>query len=89
MSFIEFPKELFPNYCDESLSWDTVQNNVFKLYLEWKIKMNSENLERSQVIYHRLHNKSFRIVEKSINIMLDKFNFTEEKVKKKVNLFIN
>lgn len=81
MSFIEFPIKLYPKYCDDSLSWCKVQKHVFKLYIGWKIKMDLENIKQAQIIYHRLHNKSFRLVEKSINLMLKEFNFSKEMVK--------
>lgn len=81
LSFIEFPKKLYPKYCDDSLSWCEIQKNIFKLYIGWKIKMDLENIKQAQIIYHRLHNKSFRLVEKSINLMLNKFNFSKEKVR--------
>lgn len=81
LSFIQFPTELYPKNCDESLSWNQVQKNIFKLYVGWKIKMDLEKIKYAQTIYHRLHNKSFRLMDRSIDILLHKFNFSEEKVK--------
>jgi len=42
--------------------------------------MNIENLKYAQAIYHRLFNKSYRLMDRSIDILLNEFNFTEEKV---------
>ncbi|XP_026821443.1 transcription termination factor 5, mitochondrial isoform X2 [Rhopalosiphum maidis] len=82
LSFINFPTELYPACCDESLSWNQVQKNIFKLYIGWKIKMNIENLKYAQAIYHRLFNKSYRLMDRSIDILLNEFNFTEEKIRR-------
>lgn len=81
MSFIKFPKELYPTPCDDSLTWEIIQRNVFKLYIGWKLNMDVENIKHAQAIYNRLLNKSFRLMEKSIDILLNEFNFNEEKVK--------
>lgn len=81
LSYIKFPIELYPKNCDESLSWNQVQKNIFKLYVGWKIKMDVENIKYAQTIYHRLYNKSYRLMDRSIDILLKEFNFTEEKVK--------
>jgi len=80
LSFIEFPKELYPKCCDDSLPWDLIQKHTFKLYVVWKINMDMESISSAQANYCRLHNKSFRLVEKSIDTMLHKFNFSKEKV---------
>jgi len=80
LSFIKFPQELYPTYSDDSLPWNEVQNNVLKLYVTWKIQMDVEDFKRAQIIYHRLSNKSFRLMEKSIDIMLNQLHFTEDKV---------
>ncbi|XP_025192303.1 transcription termination factor 5, mitochondrial [Melanaphis sacchari] len=82
LSFIKFPTGLYPKTCDESLSWNQVQKNIFKLYIEWKIKMNVEHLKHAQTVYHRLYNKSYRLMDKSIDILLNEFNFTEEKIRR-------
>lgn len=42
--------------------------------------MNIENIKLAQAIYNRLLNKSFRLMEKSIDILLNEFNFKEQKV---------
>lgn len=80
MSFIKFPKEFYPTYCNDLLPWNEVQNNIFKLYVNWKIKMDLENVKHVQKVYHRLTNKSFRLVERSIDIMFQQLDFNEEKV---------
>lgn len=81
LSFINFPIKLYPTNCDDSLSWNQVQKNTFKLYVGWKLKMDVENIRNAQTIYHRLYNKSYRLMDRSIDILLKEFNFTEEKVK--------
>lgn len=81
LSHIKFPIELYPKNCDESLSWNQVQKNIFKLYIGWKIKMDVENIKHAQTIYHRLYNKSYRLMDRSIEILFKEFNFSEEKVK--------
>jgi len=43
--------------------------------------MDVENIKYAQTIYHRLFNKSYRLMDRSINILLKEFNFSEEKVK--------
>lgn len=80
MSFVEFPKDLYPSYCDESLSWDQIQKNVFNLYIGWRLQMDCQNIKYAQQVYHRLYNKSFRLVEKSIYLLLNECNFSKEKV---------
>jgi len=80
LSFIKFPKELYPTYCNDLLSWNEVQNNIFQLYVNWKIKMDLENVKHVQKVYHRLMNKSFRLMERSIDIMFQQLDFNEEKV---------
>ncbi|XP_016660868.1 transcription termination factor 5, mitochondrial isoform X2 [Acyrthosiphon pisum] len=82
LSFIKFPIELYPKNCDESLSWNQVQKNTFKLYVGWKIKMDVENIKYAQTIYHRLYNKSYRLMDRSIDILLKEFNFSEEKIRR-------
>jgi hypothetical protein len=71
---------LYPKSCDDSLSWNQVQTNLFKLFVGWKIKMNLQKIQYAQSIYHRLHNKSFRRTEETIDILLNEFNFSEDKV---------
>lgn len=39
-----------------------------------------ENIKYAQTIYHRLCNKSYRLMDRSIDILLNELNFTEEKV---------
>lgn len=80
LSFINFPKELYPTNYSDLLSWNQIQNNVFKLYVNWRIKMDLENLEHAKTIYLRLSNKSFRLVERSIDIMMQQLDFSEERV---------
>ncbi|XP_022183216.1 transcription termination factor 5, mitochondrial isoform X1 [Myzus persicae] len=82
LSYIQFPIELYPKNCDESLSWNQVQKNIFKLYVGWKIKMDVENIKYAQTIYHRLYNKSYRLMDRSIDILLKELNFTEEKIRR-------
>lgn len=81
LSYIDYPIELYPKYCDDSLSLYEIQKQMFKLYIGWKIKMDLEKITYAQRVYHRLCNKSFRLFEKSIDILLNEFNFSEEKVK--------
>lgn len=80
LSFLQFPKKLYPKKCDESLAWGEVVENTFRLYVGWKIKMDFQNLNQAQTVYHRLKNKSFRLMEKSIDILLQELQFSEEKV---------
>lgn len=42
--------------------------------------MNLEKIQYAQSIYHRLSNKSIRLTEETIDILLNEFNFSEEKV---------
>ncbi|XP_025407538.1 transcription termination factor 5, mitochondrial isoform X2 [Sipha flava] len=82
LSFTTFPRELYPKSCDDSLSWNQVQTNLFKLFVGWKIKMNLQKIQYAQSIYHRLHNKSFRRTEETIDILLNEFNFSEDKIRR-------
>lgn len=84
LSFIQFPKELYPKYCDESREWNKVVQDIFKLYIEWRVKMNSENIQNAINIYKRFNNKSFRLVERSIDILQHELNFSDEMVKLKI-----
>lgn len=79
---------MYPNFCNDSLTWNQVQTNLFKLFIGWKIKMNLEKIHYAQSIYHRLHNKSFRRTEETIDILLNIFNFSEEKVSSLVLLIL-
>lgn len=88
LSFIEFPSQLYSKKCDDLLPWNVAVGNMFKLYIEWKIKMDLNNFKSVQSIYHRLQNKSFRLVEKSIDILLNELNFSEEKVIGYIFLFL-
>lgn len=80
LSFIKYPKEFYPKYCDDSLTWDQIQKNIFQLFVGWKINMDLESVIYAQKIYHRFCNKSFRLMERTLDILLNDFNFTEERV---------
>lgn len=80
MSFIKYPKELYPKDCDESLTWDQIQKNVFQLFVGWKINMDLERVKYAQTVYCRLSNKSFRLMERTMDILLNELHFSEERV---------
>lgn len=80
LSFVQYPKELYPKDCDDSLTWDQVQKNVFQLFVEWKINMDLESAIYAQTVYSRLSNKSFRLMNRTIDVLLNEINFTEERV---------
>lgn len=80
LSFTKFPRELYPQSWDDSISFAQVQSDVFQLYVRWKLQMNDEDIVRAQKTYKRLFNKSFRLTEQSIDIMINELNFSKEKV---------
>lgn len=80
LSFTKFPRELYPQPWDDSITLAKVQNDVFQLYVGWKLQMDDEDIVRAQKIYKRLYNKSFRLTEQSIDIMMHELNFSKYKV---------
>ncbi|VVC45080.1 Hypothetical protein CINCED_3A022223 [Cinara cedri] len=82
LSFTKFPQKLYPESYDDSISWAQVQRNMFHLYVNWKLQMDSGHVVSAQKIYNRLYNKSFRLTEKSIDIMLYELNFSKDKLKR-------
>ncbi|XP_050530026.1 transcription termination factor 5, mitochondrial-like isoform X2 [Daktulosphaira vitifoliae] len=82
LSFLQFPISQYPvGKCDELLSWSQVQNDVFELYLQWKLKLDSESVKRAVNLYNRLNNKSFRQTEKVIAILQNQLEFSIEKIR--------
>lgn len=80
LSFINYPKELYPKDCDDSLTWNQIQRNVFQLFVGWKINMDLDRVTYAQTVYHRLSNKSFRLMDRAIDILLNEIHFSEERV---------
>lgn len=80
LSFTQVPIELYPNKCNELLTWEQVHKNAFEIYIEWKLHIDSDNLNYAKTVYYRLSNKSYRLVERTIDILLNTFNFSREKV---------
>lgn len=82
LSFFQFPIHQYPvGKCEEMLSWSEVQANMFELYLQWKLKLDTESVKRAISLYKRLSNKSFRQTEKVIEILQKKLEFSIEKVR--------
>lgn len=80
LSFTKFPQELYPTFWTDSISLVKVQRNIFQLYVKWKLQMDSDHVISAQKTYSRLYNKSFRLSEKSIDILLHELNFSKDKV---------
>lgn len=80
LSFTQLPIELYPNEFNDLLTWEQVHKSAFELYIGWKLGIDSKDLNCAKAIYYRLSNKSYRLVERTIDILLNTFNFSQERV---------
>ncbi|XP_050426159.1 transcription termination factor 5, mitochondrial-like [Adelges cooleyi] len=82
LSFLQFPSDKYPKKFNDSHTLTEVQENIFKLYVIWKIQIDYSDIEQALKVYHRLHNKSLRLIERSIDILINDLNFNFEKIKR-------
>ncbi|XP_050426161.1 transcription termination factor 5, mitochondrial-like [Adelges cooleyi] len=82
LSFLQFPTDKYPKEFNESHTLGEVQENIFKLYVEWKIQMDYTDVGQALKVYHRLYNKSLRLIERSIDILINDLNFSEDKIRR-------
>ncbi|XP_065361220.1 transcription termination factor 5, mitochondrial [Calliphora vicina] len=82
-TFTDIDVNIYTDYaCNESLELKILRQHILNYYLQQRLHMSMEEIERLWKVYSRLKHKSFHSVQKMVKVLLDELKFPRDRIAK-------
>lgn len=82
-TFTDIELKLQTNYaCNESLSLKVLRQHIVNYYLQQRLDLSIDEIEKLWKVYGRLKHKSFNSLQQMVKVLLEDLNFSKERIGK-------